>query len=256
MVKNKLIILLIVLITYSCKTNNAKEDSNVRVVEPKLKIILIDASGSFNPVKNRTEDLFSYSCNQIINEHLSKASEGDLILVRAIRSNSYGTESLICQIDFTKSKYCFSKTITNKAGEDVLIKREKDEFNDTVKPQMQKIINEAISKFKIFYEKYKNGSSENTDLCGALANIPIDIKQINVKSKHYELLIYSDLKNTTNINRCKTFESKGLIIRALYVNDKGYSPEQYNNFRDSMIGKFFKGAETIELFNPVHSQNK
>lgn len=254
--------IIILLMTASCvdEKKSTETENNVTGVEyqPSFKIILIDASGSFINERpaGKDESLFDISCKQIIQEHLKNSGIGERIIVRSIQSNSYGSNSIICDIDFSSKELNFDKQKPNDAGELVNWKRELKRHNNRNQPKIDSIRNHEIEKFQKFYDTYRVKGFNKTDLCGALENIPLDLEQIDSSFARKTLLIYSDLQNTTSLSRCSSFNAEGLIIKAFYVNDNDKNPDEYIAFRENTIKTYFKNAKSVNLFNPAHSKNK
>jgi len=259
-IMKKYFYLLLILLFFSCTVKENKDTQHVSPSKKIIKIILIDASGSFFKTFEKTENgkisLFQASVKQIKENHLKPAKAGERVLVHAITEDGFGHKSVICDLNFTSTSFFFSEPKPKGAGRLAIWKRKKKKFNKEIEKKIDSIKAIEIKKFDQFVKDYsKMGGTQKTDLCGTLANIPYDIKHSD-SLYNDSLYIYSDLRNNTNLSRCEGIDCTNLNVIALYINEDGFDPKKYKKFREEVIEKYFKNAKSIKLFNPTNSKGR
>lgn len=256
----KFFYLLLILVFIGCTVNKPKNQQFEECCQKNIKIILIDASGSFFKTFEKTENgkisLFQASVKQIKEKHLKESKAGERVIVHAITEDGFGYNSVVCDLDFTGKEFCYCEPKPIGAGKFAAWRRKREKIKKKAERKIDSIKTIEINKFDEFVKKYsKLKGTKKTDLCGTLANIPYDLQDIDSLQK-VSLYIYSDLRNNTNLDRCNGIDCTNIEVIALYVSENGFDPKKYKKFREEVIKKYFKNAKDIKLFNPTNSKDK
>jgi hypothetical protein len=248
-------------ILFGCPSPKNNQTTN-KVFNKTVKIILIDASGSFSKVykqneqneQNQSISLFVSSCEKIVEEYLKPAKFGEQIIVRAILDDSYDSKALICNLNLTGTEFFFDKIKESGAGSEAVFEEDSADFYLQNTPKMDSIKQTALNKFASFKNTYIKKGTSRTDLCGAFAEVAMDLEQIDASVKNRELIILSDLQNNTALSRCNQFNANGLKVKVLYLSENGFAPEKFSAFKTNALERFFSKALSIHMHTPSHSE--
>ncbi len=246
---NKFTFLLLLILTIaSCDSQNKKDKSSYQEIEKEqmsknntknLLIYFVDVSGSFNrrqeEGKFKNQNYFELACLQIKDIIRTKSIIGeDYLIVRAIKSSSFGDDATIAKLDLTDTIYIFNEAPPKEDIKKKRWKKNKEDFQNNANRKADIEREKAISEVNNFLDSYNDKPTNYTDLINALNSVNPIIESDKFKSFSKKIIVYSDFKETKNsflsdleINLDSVIIEGRFVSKNAFTNLKGYEKNKH-----------------------------